>query len=89
MQKYKIEFSSITYILKAKNLLANNGITAFISKNNNLSKIGCGYILTVNYDIDKILMLFDINRIKYISYELIWWFILITVLQLIQNPNQS
>lgn len=71
MKKYMIEFSSITYALKAKTLLENKGIFAKISKKNNLSQSGCGYVLIANCDIDKVMIAFDLNKIKYVNYELI------------------
>lgn len=71
MKKYIIEFSSITYALKAKTLLENRGIFAKISKKSNLNQTGCGYVLVANCDIDKVIIAFDMNKIKYVNYELI------------------
>ncbi|MBR4951070.1 MAG: DUF3343 domain-containing protein [Clostridia bacterium] len=47
--KYIIILSSITYALKAQELLKNNGIYANITRSKNVRAVrGCGYGLSLN-----------------------------------------
>ncbi len=72
MNKMIVKFSSVTYAMKAKELISRNGGRATVRKNPKPSKNeGCGYILTVNGNPDKIIFLFDSNGIKYVSYEMV------------------
>ncbi len=72
MKTYKIKFSSVTYALKAKGVLEKAGYKVNLNKNSNPSaKDGCGYSIKLKCDIDRITMLLDINRIKYLSYEMV------------------
>lgn len=72
MNKAIIEFSSVTYALKAKEIVEKHGGKASIRKNTKATKNeGCGYSLTVIGNIDKFTNLFDLNRVKYKSAEMI------------------
>lgn len=72
MNKIKIKFSSITHALKAKEIFANLGIKVSINKNPNPSaNDGCGYSIALSGNIDKILITLDLNKVKYLGYELI------------------
>ena len=72
MNKAIVKFSSVTYALKAKGLVENYGGKAIIRKNTKATAgEGCGYSLMVTGNVTKVLNLFDLNRVKYISYEMI------------------
>ncbi len=72
MNKAIVKFSSVTYALKAKGLVENYGGKAIIRKNTKATAgEGCGYSLIVTGNVTKVLNLFDLNRVKYISYEMI------------------
>lgn len=72
MNKAIVKFSSVTYALKAKGIVEKYGGTAVVRKNTKATaNEGCGYSLIISGNINRILNLFDLNRIKYISYEMI------------------
>lgn len=72
MKNYRIKFSSVTYALKSKSILENAGYKVNINKSTNPTvKEGCGYSISLKCDIDKILILLDLNKVKYLSYEMI------------------
>lgn len=72
MNKAVIKFSSVTYALKAKEIIESSGEKAILRKNPKPSKNeGCGYSLIVNGNINSIINLLDINKIKYKNYEMI------------------
>ncbi len=72
MNKAIVKFSSVTYTMKAKGLVENYGGKAIIRKNTKAtSGEGCGYSLIITGNVTKILNLFDLNRVKYVSYEMI------------------
>ena len=72
MNKAIVKFSSVTYALKAKGLVENYGGKATIRKNTKATAVeGCGYSLIITGNVTKILNLFDLNKVKYISYEMI------------------
>ncbi len=72
MNKAIVKFSSVTYALKAKGLVENYGGKAIIRKNTKATAgEGCGYSLVIMGNVNKALNLFDLNRVKYISYEMI------------------
>lgn len=69
---YKIKFSSVTHALKAKEIIENMGYRAKINKNTNPTKNeGCGYSINFKGDVSRVLVRLDINKIKYLGYELI------------------
>ncbi len=72
MNKAVVKFSSVTYAMKAKIVVENNGGKAIIRKNTKMtSSDGCGYSLVVSGNISRWINLFDLNKIKYVSYELV------------------
>ena len=72
MNKAIVKFSSVTYALKAKGLVENYGGKAIIRKNRKATVgEGCGYSLVISGNVTKTLNLFDINRVKYVGYEMI------------------
>lgn len=72
MNKAIVKFSSVTYALKAKGLVENYGGKAIIRKNRKATAgEGCGYSLIISGNVTKTLNLFDINRVKYVGYEMI------------------
>ncbi len=72
MKKAVIRFSSVTYAFKAKEIAEKNGGRVTVRKNPHPKKSeGCGYILTVTGDTEKIINMININKIKYIGYEMI------------------
>lgn len=72
MNKAIVKFSSVTYALKAKGIVENYGGKAIIRKNTKATAgEGCGYSLIITGNVNKALNLFDLNRVKYVSYEMI------------------
>lgn len=72
MNKAIVKFSSVTYAMKAKGLVENYGGKAIVRKNSKtVTGEGCGYSLVIVGNISRFMNLFDLNRIKYISFELI------------------
>lgn len=71
MNKAIVKFSSVTYALKAKGVVENYGGKAYVRKNQKTTaKEGCGYSLIINGNIDQLINLLDLKKIKYISYEM-------------------
>lgn len=71
MNKAVIRFSSVTYALKAKEIAEKNGGRTTLRKNPNPRKNeGCGYSLVVVGNIEKIINMLTINKVKYIGYEM-------------------
>lgn len=72
MEKMIIKFSSVTYALKAKEIIERSGGKAVMKKNPKPSKKeGCGYSLTVVGNTGKFITLLDLNKIRFIGYEMI------------------
>lgn len=72
MNRAKIKFSSVTYALKAKEIIENNGGKAKISKNTSPARTeGCGYYLIVIGNISRFINILKINHINFSDYELI------------------
>ena len=72
MNKAIVKFSSVTYALKAKSIVENYGGKAIIRKSTKvIAGEGCGYSLIITGNVNKFLNLFDLNRVRYISYEMI------------------
>lgn len=65
MSKQMIMVSSITYAIKAKSLLRNNGIYVDIIKTSKYKdQHGCGYSLIINKNLDKAISILNKNNIK-------------------------
>lgn len=72
MNKAIVKFSSVTYAMKAKMVVENNGGKAILRKNTKMTnKEGCGYSLVVTGNVNKIINLLDLNKIKYVNYEMV------------------
>ncbi len=72
MNKAVIRFSSVTYALKAKEIAEKNGGRTTLRKNPNPRKNeGCGYSLIVVGNTEKILNILNLNRVKYVGYEMV------------------
>lgn len=72
MNKAIVKFSSVTYALKAKGIVEKYGGKAIIRKSAKATVgEGCGYSLIITGNVTKALNLFDLNRVKYVSYEMI------------------
>ncbi len=72
MNKAIIKFSSVTYAMQAKGIVEKHGGKATLRKNTKATaKEGCGYSLIVNGNIKRAINLLDLNKVKYVSYELI------------------
>ncbi|MBR5203062.1 MAG: hypothetical protein IKW45_07340 [Clostridia bacterium] len=72
MNKAIVKFSSVTYALKAKGIVENYGGKAIIRKNKQATATeGCGYNLIIIGNVGQFINLFDLNRVKYIRYEMI------------------
>ena len=72
MNKAIVKFSSVTYAMKAKAVVESNGGKSFIKRSvKKTGKDGCGYSLIIEGNVSKYLNLFDLNRVKYIGYEMI------------------
>lgn len=68
--KLIIKLNSVTYALKAKEVLRKNGISSKISKNPNPKKgEGCGYILSVNNASKNVLRILETNRVETVDVQ--------------------
>ncbi len=67
MDKNIVNSGSITYAIRGRDALRNNGCKAYMFRNKGKSAVGCGYSISTNCskaDIEKIFML---EKIKYVS----------------------
>lgn len=65
MGQHLIMVNSITYAIKGRDLLRNNGFKAYIEKTpGNLDTHGCGYSIIVYSRLDKAVSLLKDNGIK-------------------------
>ena len=72
MNRANIKFSSVTYALRAKEIIEQNGGNVIIKKNpHSLRNEGCGYILSITGNVEKTINLLNKNKIKYIGYVFI------------------
>ena len=72
MNKAVIRFSSVTYALKAKEIAEKNGGRATLRRNPNPRKNeGCGYSLVVVGNVEKIINMLNLNRVRFIGYEMV------------------
>lgn len=58
---------SVTYALKAKNILFQNGIKVYIEKVKNHQGFGCGYAVRVNRDSERALSILKNSGFKIIA----------------------
>lgn len=69
MNRANIKFSSVTYALRAKEIIEQNGGRVVIKKNPHpLKNEGCGYIISITGNVENTINLLDRNKIKYIGY---------------------
>lgn len=69
VNRVNIKFSSVTYALRAKEIIEQNGGRAIIKKNPHPSvDEGCGYIVKASGNTEKIIKLINLNKVKYIGY---------------------
>ncbi len=69
VNRVNIKFSSVTYALRAKEIVEQNGGRAVIRKNPHPSKTeGCGYVVIVTGNTEKMINILNVNKIKYIGY---------------------
>ena len=65
MQRHIISVSSITYAIKGRDLLRKNGFKSYIEKKTNASgNSGCGYVIVVFGNRDKIKNILSFSGIK-------------------------
>ncbi|WMJ23374.1 DUF3343 domain-containing protein [Paludicola sp. MB14-C6] len=65
MDKQLIMVNSITYAYKARDILYNNGIKAYIERiPSNLRKNGCGYGIRINENAYRAVQVLELNGIR-------------------------
>ncbi|MFI3207351.1 MAG: putative Se/S carrier-like protein [Clostridia bacterium] len=72
MKKNLIVIGSITYALKAKDILFERGISSHIERNKRTKEFGCGYALYIPKNADKsyeILKEFNIKVLAFIEKD--------------------
>lgn len=63
--KYAIVTGTVTYAIRGRDVLRNNGINAAVERNNfGLGRYGCGYGIVINSDIEKAVRILKENSIK-------------------------
>lgn len=68
--KMIIKLNSVTYALKAKEVLKKYNISSKISKNPNPKKgEGCGYILSVNNANKNVLKILEMNKVETVDVQ--------------------
>ena len=66
MQSYVISVSSITYAIKGRDFLRRKGFKAYIEKKTNTKgNAGCGYVIIVQGDREKITNALAVADIKF------------------------
>ncbi|MBQ1187009.1 MAG: DUF3343 domain-containing protein [Clostridia bacterium] len=59
---------TVTYAIRGRDLLRNNGISATVERNSSgLGRYGCGYGIVIRSDVDKALEILNRNSIKVID----------------------
>lgn len=64
MEKNLIIVGSVTYAMKAKEVLFSNGIKSYIERNKKTKEYGCGYAICVFKNLDESVDLLRKNGIK-------------------------
>lgn len=70
VKKWVIVLGSVTYALKAKEILQKNNIVSYMERNKKTKEFGCGYGVTLgkNYkNIDNVVELLKSNGIKILA----------------------
>ncbi len=66
MQRHIISVSSITYAIKGRDLLRNQGLKTYIEKKTNANgNAGCGYVIVAFGNRDKIVNSLNVAGIKF------------------------
>lgn len=69
MNRANIKFSSVTYALRAKEIIEQNGGRVVIKKNTHpLRNEGCGYVVSIMGNVENTINILDKNKIKYTGY---------------------
>lgn len=72
MNKAIVKFSSVTYAMKAKGIVEKYGGKAILKRNTKrTASEGCGYSLVISGNVSRMKNLLELNRVKYISFEMI------------------
>ena len=72
MERTIIKFSTVTYAIKAKEIIEDMGYMAVLRRNMNASsKDGCGYSITTNCSANEILYELNYYNIKYLGIEMV------------------
>ena len=71
MEKYSIATGTVTTAIRGRDLLRNNGIKAYIERSTGPERIGCGYTVVADGNIDKIKELLEKAGIKIHSIKTI------------------
>ncbi len=67
MDKNIINSGSITYALRGRDVLRNNGCKAYMFRNSGKSAVGCGYSISTNCSKQDIERILQKEKVKYIS----------------------
>ena len=68
MEKQLIMFASITFAIKARDVLKKHGIASYLERTPmNLKVTSCGYSLHVPRDMQKAVRLLENHRIRYLG----------------------
>lgn len=68
MDKQLISFPSVTFAMKARDILKKNGVLSVLERTPmNLKYTSCGYSLSVPKDIDKAVQLLKKYNIRYLG----------------------
>ena len=63
--KYVIVTGTVTYAIRGRDILRNNGINAVVERNSSgLGRHGCGYGIVINKEIEKAVKILKDNSIK-------------------------
>ncbi|MBQ0083798.1 MAG: DUF3343 domain-containing protein [Clostridiales bacterium] len=64
MEKYSIATGTVTAAIRGRDLLRNNGIKAYIERSSAPDKIGCGYTVVAQGNLQTIKELLEKSGIK-------------------------
>lgn len=68
MSKYLIVTGTVTYAMKARDILNQHGFNAKIERVSSETKgVGCGYTVVINRDLDYALRLLKSHQVKVIN----------------------
>ena len=68
--KFEIMIGTVTYALKAKDILRHNGIKAYVERKSvNIGKYGCGYSVVIRENLEEAKRLLTDNGIKILDIK--------------------